>query len=236
LTDGLAAALPDADCFVLAMNDAARWHAYPPRVRFEIAEGDGASYRRAADFLNVAGLDVVSVQHEYGIFGGKAGSHLLTLLRQLRMPIVTTLHTILAEPSVTQRAVLDEVSQLSQRLVVMSAQGAELLREVHPVATSKIDLIPHGIPAVPPIFGPEADYERHGDVGNLTFPCGYTLAPDGDTVNLYYGAADTSMALASGSIRQLLAWLDEHGSPERNESDPVAGGAPPDEPAVKGCS
>ena len=74
LTDAIAAELPDADCFVLAMNDAGRRHAYPPRVRFEIADGDLASYRRAADFLNVNQVDVLSVQHEYGIFGGKAGS------------------------------------------------------------------------------------------------------------------------------------------------------------------
>ena len=75
------------------MNDAGRRHAYPSRVRFEIAEGDIVSYRRAADFLNVNHVDVLSVQHEYGIFGGKAGAHLLALLRELRMPIVTTLHT-----------------------------------------------------------------------------------------------------------------------------------------------
>jgi predicted GH43/DUF377 family glycosyl hydrolase len=61
------------------------------------------------------------------------------------------------------------------------------------------------------VFGPEADYERQGDVGNVAFPCGYTVDPDGDTVHLYYGAADTSIGLASGSIRRLLAWLDEHG-------------------------
>jgi hypothetical protein len=103
LTDGVAAALPDADCFVLAMNDAGRRYPYPARVRFEIAEGDIASYRRAADFLNVAEVDVVSVQHEYGIFSGKAGGHVLTLLGQLRMPIVTTLHTILAEPGTADR-------------------------------------------------------------------------------------------------------------------------------------
>ena len=80
-TTDLAAALGDAspelDCFVLAMNDPGRQHAYPGRVRFEIAEADVASYRRAADFLNVNAVDVVSVQHEYGIFGGKAGSHVL---------------------------------------------------------------------------------------------------------------------------------------------------------------
>jgi predicted GH43/DUF377 family glycosyl hydrolase len=61
------------------------------------------------------------------------------------------------------------------------------------------------------IFGPEAPYERNGDVGNVTFPCGYTLGADGDAINLYYGAADTSIALASGSVRHLLGWLDEHG-------------------------
>lgn len=62
------------------------------------------------------------------------------------------------------------------------------------------------------IFGPETQYERQGDVGNVAFPCGYTIGPDGDAINLYYGAADTSLALATGSIRQLLAWLDAHGS------------------------
>ena len=62
------------------------------------------------------------------------------------------------------------------------------------------------------IFGPEADYETRGDVANVTFPCGYTVASDGDTLNLYYGAADTSIALATGSIRGMLAWLDAHGS------------------------
>src|SRR4051794_17513505 len=94
LSEAIGVEHPAADCFVLAMNDAGKQHAYPPRVRFAIAETDLASYRRAADFLNVNAVDVVCVQHEYGIFGGKAGSHVLELLRELRMPIVTTLHTI----------------------------------------------------------------------------------------------------------------------------------------------
>ena len=111
------------------MNDPGRHHAYPARVRFEIADGDPASYRRAADFLNVNAVDVVSVQHEYGIFGGKSGSYLLPLLRELRMPIVTTLHTILAEPNVHQRRVMDELARLSERIVVMSEHGADLLEE-----------------------------------------------------------------------------------------------------------
>jgi len=149
LVDALAGALPDADGFVVAMNDTGRVHAYPPRVRFEVAQGDIASYRRTADFLNVNRVDVLSVQHEYGIFGGKSGAHLLAMLRELRMPVVTTLHTILADPNASQRAVIDELAQLSTRLVVMSAAGAELLQHVHGIPREQIDLIPHGIPVVP---------------------------------------------------------------------------------------
>ena len=149
LSDALAADAPQVDCFVLAMNDTGRRYAYPSQVRFEIAESDVASYRRAADFLNVNAVDAFSLQHEYGIFGGKAGAHVLTLLRELRMPIVTTLHTVLEQPTAQQREVMDELVSLSERLVVMSHQGASLLGSVHGVPADKIDLIPHGIPAIP---------------------------------------------------------------------------------------
>jgi glycosyltransferase involved in cell wall biosynthesis len=149
LSGAIAAEHPELDCFVLAMNDPGRRHAYPPRVRFEIAESDLASYQRAADFLNVNTVDVVCVQHEYGIYGGKAGSHVLALLRELRMPIVTTLHTILSEPNPQQREVMTELVHLSERIVVMSARGADILRHVHDAPGRKIDLIPHGIAAMP---------------------------------------------------------------------------------------
>ncbi|MDP3939332.1 MAG: glycosyltransferase family 4 protein [Deltaproteobacteria bacterium] len=149
LSNAIASEFSDLDCFVLAMNDSGTHHVYPSRVRFEVTEKDIAAYRRAADFLNVNTVDVVSVQHEYGIFGGKAGSHVLALLRELRMPIVTTLHTILGEPNLLQRQAMDELCELSERLVVMSAHGAALLREIHGVPEHKIDLIPHGIPSVP---------------------------------------------------------------------------------------
>ena len=159
-TNDLATAIsdefPELDCFVLAMNEAGGRHDYPPRVRFEIAESDHAAYRRAADFLNVSQVDVVSLQHEYGIFGGKAGAHVLTLLRELRMPIVTTLHTILADPNPHQRAVMNELTELSERIVVMSAFGAKLLRDTHGVDDRKIDLIHHGIPR-PPAAGRSKD-------------------------------------------------------------------------------
>jgi glycosyltransferase involved in cell wall biosynthesis len=149
LADAIAGVGPDLDCFVLAMNDGRHQHAYPGRVRFELTDNDVTAYTRAADFLNVNAVDVISVQHEYGIFGGKAGSHLLTMLRELRMPVVTTLHTILATPNLHQRRVMDELTALSDRLVVMTAGGADLLRDVHGVSEEKIDVIPHGIPNVP---------------------------------------------------------------------------------------
>jgi glycosyltransferase involved in cell wall biosynthesis len=149
LSEAIGLVGPDLDCFVVAMNDGPHKYDYPGRVRFELPDSDVGAYRRAADFLNVNAVDVVSVQHEYGIFGGKAGGHLLTLLRELRMPIVTTLHTILAAPNLHQRRVMDEIVELSDRLVVMTSRGAELLREVHHVDEEKIDIIPHGIPNIP---------------------------------------------------------------------------------------
>ena len=175
IADALAAALPGADSLVVAVNDAGRSHAYPPRVRFEITEGDLPSYRRAADFLNVNRVDVLSVQHEYGIFGGEAGAHVLKLLADVRMPIVTTLHTILSEPNGAQRAVLDELIRLSDRLIVMSRTGADLLMRVHGVDRAQIDLIPHGIPDVPPSGDSKSRLGVDGKTVILTFGL---LSPD----------------------------------------------------------
>jgi glycosyltransferase involved in cell wall biosynthesis len=149
LSDALSLALPGSDVFVVAMNDVGRHHAYPPRVRFELPENELAAYRRAASFLNLSAADVLCVQHEYGIFGGTAGSHLLPLLREIRMPVVTTLHTILGEPDPAQRRVMDEIVRLSERLVVMSDHGAALLRDVYGVSERRIDRIPHGIASLP---------------------------------------------------------------------------------------
>ena len=175
LNEAIAREFPELDCFVLAMNDAGRSHIYPACVRFELAESDVASYRRASDFLNVNGVDVVSVQHEYGIFGGKAGSHVISLLRELRMPIVTTLHTVLTAPTPAQRTTMDEIARLSTRLVVMSAHGAALLQEIHGVAEDKIDLIPHGIPSVPSATRSKDQLGVEGKFVLLTFGL---LSPD----------------------------------------------------------
>src|SRR5687767_285369 len=118
LAEAIAGEFPGMECAVVAMNDAGKRYAYGDRVRFEIAESDVASYRRATDFLNVGAVEVLCLQHEYGIFGGRAGSHVLALLRELRMPIVTTLHTILREPTLEQRRAMDEIARVSSRLIV----------------------------------------------------------------------------------------------------------------------
>ena len=149
LSEAIANEQKGVDCFVLAMNEPGAQRLYHPRVRFEIAEGDVAAYRRAADFLNVNDVDVVSVQHEYGIFGAKAGVKVLDFLRGLRMPIVTTLHTVTPTPSAAERDVLDAVVALSSKVVVMSDDSALILRKTHEVDQGKIVVIPHGIPSAP---------------------------------------------------------------------------------------
>jgi glycosyltransferase involved in cell wall biosynthesis len=132
--------------FAIPVNDSESSYQYPDEVRLELEQEDLASYERAAEFLNFNGNDLVCVQHEYGIYGGSAGRHILTLLRKLKMPVVTTLHTVLRDPDENQRMVLEEIARLSDRLVVMSEQAAKFLREVYAVPIQKIDIIPHGVP------------------------------------------------------------------------------------------
>ncbi len=145
----VAAEFPAMQCLVVPVNDLAGGYDYPAEVRFEIAEQDLPSYLRAADFLNITDVDVVCVEHEFGIFGGPAGSHVLALLRELQMPIVTTLHTVLREPNTEQRRVMRDLIRLSTRLVTMTERGQQFLREVYQAPAAKIDLIPHGIPDMP---------------------------------------------------------------------------------------
>ena len=149
LCEAIAEEYKDTSCIALPVNDIECGYAYPSRVRFELTQKDIESYRRAADFLNINNIEIVSLQHEYGIYGGRAGGYILTLLRELRMPVVTTLHTILKDPDPDQRRVLEEIAALSDRLVVMSERGKEFLQSIYRVPLEKIDMIPHGIPDVP---------------------------------------------------------------------------------------
>jgi glycosyltransferase involved in cell wall biosynthesis len=146
---GSVSSYSELDCPVVAVNDRDEGYSYPSEVRFEIAEQDRASYRRAADFLNFSNIDVVSVQHEFGIYGGEAGSHLLTFLRDLRVPFVTTHHTVLHNPNIEQRHVMQEMAEMASRMVVMTERGKRFLTDIYNVDPAKIDLIPHGIPDMP---------------------------------------------------------------------------------------
>src|SRR5438034_11568518 len=149
LCEALAAQYPGVNYFAVPVNDVEGGYEYPQEVRFEIQDQDLSSYQRAADFLNISNVDVVCLQHEFGIFGGPAGSHILALLHDLKMPVVSTLHTVLEEPDPGQRQVLEELAVLSDRFVVMSARATEFLTRVYGVPAAKIALIPHGIPDVP---------------------------------------------------------------------------------------
>src|SRR5690242_10271330 len=148
LLAAVSAAHPQSQCLSVAVNDTKAGYEYPEVVRFEIEEQDLPSYLRAADFLNISNVDIVCLQHEFGIFGGPAGGHILALLRELRMPVVTTLHTLLREPKADQRRVMKELVSLSTRLVVMAERGRQMLQEIYQAPPAKIDLIPHGIPDV----------------------------------------------------------------------------------------
>lgn len=149
LCEAVAQAAPGSRCSVVAVNDRPEGYAYPARVRFTIDQTDLVSYQRAGEFLNDSQAEILCLQHEFGIYGGPAGSHLLALLKEVRMPVVTTLHTVLQDPDAAQRNVMDELIRRSDRLVVMAQKGREILRETYGTPDSKVDVIPHGIPDLP---------------------------------------------------------------------------------------
>jgi len=142
--------MPEPDgCEIVALNDSAKGYAYPSQVRFEVQQEESDEYRAAAEFLNIRGGDLLLVQHEYGIYGGEDGKYLTRLLRRLRMPVITTMHTILPTPSAGQRAVTEQILHDSDRVVVMAETAVEILKELYGVDPWKVSVIPHGIPDLP---------------------------------------------------------------------------------------
>jgi glycosyltransferase involved in cell wall biosynthesis len=160
-----------ARLLALPVNDTEDGYDYPSRVRWSLAQDDLKSYQQAAEFLNFNNIDMVCLQHEYGIFGGPAGSHILHLLRGLKMPVVTTLHTVLREPDANQLMVMEEIAELSDRLIVMSQLSSQFLQEIFKVPGIKIDMVPHGVPDLP-FLDPNFYKDRFGVEGKavlLTF-------------------------------------------------------------------
>src|SRR5438309_5372494 len=171
LCEAIAAEYGAARLLALPVNDTENGYDYPARVRWSLAQDDLTSYQQAADFLNFNNIDMVCLQHEYGIFGGPAGSHILHLLRRLKMPVVTTLHTVLREPDPNQLMVMEEIAELSDRLIVMSQLSSQFLQEIYKVPGSKIDMLPHGVPDLP-FLDPNFYKDRFGVEGKavlLTF-------------------------------------------------------------------
>jgi glycosyltransferase involved in cell wall biosynthesis len=160
-----------ARLFAVPVNDTESGYPYPARVRLALAQDDLSSYEQAADFLNFTNFDLVCLQHEYGIFGGPAGSHILALLRRLKVPVITTLHTVLREPNPDQQLAMQEIAALSDRLIVMSELSSQFLQEIFKVPGSKIDMVPHGVPDLP-FLDPNFYKDRFGVEGKavlLTF-------------------------------------------------------------------
>ena len=171
LCSAIAAEFGTARLLALPVNDIEQGYDYPARVRWSLDQNEVASYEEAARFLNFNNIDMVCLQHEYGIFGGPAGSHILHLLRGLKMPVVTTLHTVLREPNPDQLMVMEQIAELSDRLIVMSQLSSQFLQEIFKVPGSKIDMVPHGVPDLP-FIDPNFYKDRFGVEGKallLTF-------------------------------------------------------------------
>lgn len=161
LQNAISTSRPGLETCIVAMTDRGQAYDYPPTVAFQIKDGNIEDYLRAAEFLNAGQFDTVCLQHEFGIFGGEAGAHILVLLSRLTMPVVTTFHTVLADPTVRQRAVMERIVEASSKVVVMAAKGRELLRDVYAVPDDKIEVIAHGIPEAA-FAGPDAAKARQG--------------------------------------------------------------------------
>jgi glycosyltransferase involved in cell wall biosynthesis len=171
LQQAISASRSGLETFIVAMTDHGRDYDYPSSVALQIKADNIEDYARAADFLNAGRFDTVCLQHEFGIFGGESGAHILTLLSRLTMPVVTTLHTVLAKPTTVQRAVLNGIVEASSKIVVMAEKARELLRSVYHVPDDKIEIIAHGIPDVA-FVGPDAAKSTLGFGGKaviLTF-------------------------------------------------------------------
>lgn len=171
LHDAISTPRPNIETCIVAMTDQGQAYEYPTAVTLQIKESNIDEYARAADFLNGGRFDAVCLQHEFGIFGGEAGAHILALLSRLTMPVVTTLHTVLDQPTAAQRAVLERIVEASSKVIVMAKKGRELLRSVYQVPDEKIEVIAHGIPDVA-FLGPDAAKAKLGFTGRsviLTF-------------------------------------------------------------------
>lgn len=167
LRSAFALAHPNVSCPVLAMNDRLEGYAYDKDVRIEVAEQDIQQYHRMAEYINTHRIESVSLQHEYGIYGGDCGEHILTFLKEVRAPVVTTLHTILKDPSPQQRRIMMGILAMSSAVVTMTETGRTLLAEVYHADMTRVAVIPHGIPDVVEMSSPTVSTQWKKTLGLL---------------------------------------------------------------------
>ncbi len=167
----------DCKVYAVAVNDVPRGYHYPETVRFEIAVNLPQDYRQAAEFLNMHEADAVIVQHEFGIYGGPAGSHILRLLRELHMPAVVVLHTVTDRPSSDHRRVVTQMAEAADRLVVMSDRARRMLIDTYDVDPHQVAVIPHGVPLAPRLQ-PDLHREDLGFAGRRVLLSFGLLSPD----------------------------------------------------------
>lgn len=169
--NALIARFPDLRVDVYAMDDHPGMYAYPPEVTRAIPQHERAAYLDAARAIEASGAQAIWVQHEYGIYGGAAGEHLIALLDRVSVPVFATLHTVLERPSADERRVMEALLRRSARVVVMAERGRDILKRVHGVDDRKMVMIPHGVPdralADPDQFKPAFGWEGRDVV--LTF-------------------------------------------------------------------
>jgi glycosyltransferase involved in cell wall biosynthesis len=189
LVEALLTEAPRINCWAVAMNDKPEGYPYPERVRFEINQNKLTDYSVASEFLNISQIDIVCVQHEYGIFGGPAGSHLLRLLGELRMPVVTTLHTVLRDPAPEYLEVMRKLSDLSDKLIVMSWKAFDFLKDIYGLPEEKIAFIHHGIPDTP-FIDPNFYKDQFGVEGKKVLLTFGLLSPNKGIENVLQALSD----------------------------------------------
>lgn len=216
LLESLSGVSSHLKCSAVAMNDTLEGYAYPGQVRFDLYYRNTDDYRLAAEFLNMNRVEMVSLQHEYGLFGGKAGAYILDLLHNLNMPVVTTLHTVLREPDSYQKTVLQQIARVSERLVVMSLKGRELLQQVYRVPEEKIALIPHGIPDVG--FVDSSYYKDHFGVEGKKVILTFGLLSPGKGLEYMIDALPQIVAKHPDTVYIILGATHPHVQKEYGES------------------
>jgi glycosyltransferase involved in cell wall biosynthesis len=133
---------------IIALNDIGSKYHYDNRVKFEIEEGSEDDYLQASQYINRSKIDLVNIQHEFGIFGGDWGDCLISFLNNLEKPVVTTLHTVLQNFTSKPKSVLEKIANRSSRLLIMTKTASKLL-EKYGISTEKIKIVPHGSPDIP---------------------------------------------------------------------------------------